>query len=73
MNTHTTQGQQVRDKILDFLKRKQVTISPVTFFEIAEEIGGASTSVVTYHLGVLEKEGKIRRDKNKARHIEVIE
>lgn len=57
---------------MDFLKRNEVTISPMSYAEIGQEIGQASASVVKYHLGVLESEGKIKRI-NKLRGIKVLD
>lgn len=67
-------GKEARQKIMEFLKREQVTmtISPVSYREIAEAAGISSTSVVDYHLGILEKQGRIERT-GQARHIKVKE
>jgi SOS-response transcriptional repressor LexA len=65
-------GKEARQKIMDFLKREQVTISPVSYREIAEAAGISSTSVVDYHLSILEKQGRIERT-GQARHIRVVE
>jgi len=73
MNIKSKQGDEVRAKILEFLKKREVKISPVSIQEICDELGISSTSVTIYHLGVLEKEGKVKRDKVISRHIEVIE
>lgn len=72
MNISSKTGEQVREKILKYLLSREVTISPVSIDELTEAAGCASTSVTAYHLGVLEKQGKIVREKNKARHIEVV-
>lgn len=72
MNIPSNQGAEVRRKIMDFLKRNEVKIAPVSFEEIAEGVGISSTSVVSYHLDKLEKAGKIQRDKNKFRHIQIV-
>lgn len=65
------EGEEVRKKILDFLKQNVRQSANVSYREILEEVGIASTSTVDYHLKRLEKEGKIRR--NGQRSIEVLE
>lgn len=72
MNIPSTQGAEVRKKIMDFLKGREVKIVPVSFEEIAKGVGISSTSVVAYHLNILERKGDIRRDKNKFRHIQIV-
>ena len=74
MNNFTNiQGVEVREKIMQFLIKNEVRLSPVSFREIAEALGGdVSTSVVEYHLGVLQDQGKIKREPKKSRLIRVI-
>lgn len=66
-------GVKVREKLMEFLKNHKVTLSPVSIRDIMEELKISSTSVVHYHLNVLEYEGKIKRNLNKARMIEVVD
>lgn len=56
---------------MDFLSEHTVTIAPVSIRDIADHLG-TSTSVVMHHLERLEAEGKIYREKEKARMIEVL-
>lgn len=55
--------------------RNNVTLFgyPPSVREIAEDIGGVSTSTVAHHLRALEYKGYIRRVHGQARAIEVIE
>ena len=72
MNIKSKQGNEVRESILKFLREKQVTISPASIQEITDAVGCGSLSVTSYHLGVLEKEGKIQREPKKARNIVLV-
>lgn len=72
MNIKSKQGNEVRESILKFLREKQVTISPASIREITDAVGCVSTSVTAYHLGVLEKEGRIQREHKKARNIVLV-
>lgn len=65
------EGEETRKKIMDFLSEHTVTIAPVSIRDIADHLG-TSTSVVMHHLERLEAEGKIYREKEKARMIEVL-
>lgn len=66
-------GPEARKRIMKFLSKNVVKLAPVSFEDIMQATGISSRSVVYYHLAELEEEGKIKRDKNIARHIEVIE
>ena len=72
MNITSNKGKQVREKIIKFLEEKQVTISPASIQEITDAVGCGSLSVTSYHLGVLEKEGRIQREHKKARNIVLV-
>jgi SOS-response transcriptional repressor LexA len=72
MNKLSKVGEIAREKIMQYLLSREVTISPVSIDELTDAAGCSSTSVTAYHLSVLEKQGKIIREKNKARHIEVV-
>ncbi len=62
--------QPTRQKILDFISvfRQEKGYSP-TVKEIAQNCGITSSSVVQYHLDLLESAGLIRRERNKSRSI----
>src|SRR2546423_12485072 len=45
---------------------------PPTIREIGDEVGISSTSVVDYNLKVLERVGRIRRDKEVSRGLELV-
>lgn len=66
------EGEEARAKILQYLKKNTKKVAPVSFRELAEHIG-CSTSVISYHLERLEREGKIKRENNVARMIEVVQ
>src|ERR1700682_1261412 len=45
---------------------------PPSIREIGDQVGISSTSVVDYNLKVLEREGRIRRDKEVSRGLELV-
>lgn len=60
--------------ILELIRNNVALVGyPPSIREIAEDIGGASTSTVAYHLRALEWKGYIRRDPGRPRAIQVIE
>jgi repressor LexA len=60
--------------ILDFIRSFSVkTKYPPTIREIGKSVGISSTSVVNYNLNVLEKQGRIARDKTISRGIKLVE
>lgn len=61
--------QQIVDFILQFMEEKGY---PPTVRDIQSGCGISSTSVVDYHLKVLEKEGHIRRDPEVSRGMELL-
>ena len=61
--------QQIVDFILQFMEEKGY---PPTVRDIQSGCGISSTSVVDYHLKMLEKEGHIRRDPEVSRGIELL-
>lgn len=61
--------QQIVDFILQFMEEKGY---PPTVRDIQSGCGISSTSVVDYHLKVLEREGHIRRDPEVSRGIEML-
>jgi len=65
------EGEEARKKIMEFLEERIKKIAPVSFQELADHLG-CSKSVIFFHLDRLEREGKIRREKEKARVIEVV-
>ena len=65
------EGEEARKKIMEYLNRNIKIVSPVSMQELADHLG-CSKSVVFFHLDRLEREGKIRREKEKARVIEVV-
>lgn len=65
------EGEEARKKIMEFLEERIKKIDPVSFQELADHLG-CSKSVIFFHLDRLEREGKIRREKEKARVIEVV-
>ena len=65
------EGEEARKKIMEFLEERTKKIAPVSFQELADHLG-CSKSVIFFHLDRLEREGKIRREKEKARVIEVV-
>ena len=66
------EGEEAREKIMKYLGERVKKIAPVSFQELADYLG-CSKSVIYYHLGRLEREGKIKREKDMARVIEVVE
>ena len=62
-------GIETRRKLFEYLKGNQVTIVPKTFRQICSDTGLSSTSVVEYHLGVLENDGFIVREDG---HIKIV-
>lgn len=62
------------EAILAYIVRHKLEHDGVapTVREIVEEAGISSTSVVCYHLGLLEAEGRIRRMKKEPRAIAVV-
>jgi len=62
-----------RQRIIDFIHRFLIKYGyPPTIRDIVNGCGISSTSVVDYHLNVLEKEGYIRRHSEVSRGIEVL-
>lgn len=64
------------ERVYDFLRERRVesvNISPVTVREIMDAMDMKSTSHVKYILDELESEGRIRREKDKSRMIEVLD
>lgn len=72
MNTPSTHGDEVRNRIIEYLKGKVSCISPVSYQDICDDLGISSTSVVSFHLKKLEKQGRIKT-RGRFRGIEVIE
>lgn len=70
MDTNLDARKRIFEFIVDY-KRAHDGNSP-TSREIVEGAGISSTSVVHYHLGALEREGKIRLGDSKSRRIEVV-
>ncbi len=68
--TLTDRQQAILDFIRDFSGK---TKYPPTIREIGKSVGISSTSVVNYNLNVLEKQGRIARDKTISRGIKLIE
>lgn len=66
------EGEEARKKIMKYLADHTTQIAPVSMQELADHLG-CSKSVVFFHLDRLEREGKIKREKERARMIEVIE
>ena len=61
MKTH---GQEVRKNIVEFLRKNQVTVSPVSLRDIARELGlGLSTAY--HHVRLLTDQGVISRNGRK--------
>lgn len=58
--------------VLNYLKRKQVKIAPVSVRDIMKDLDLSSESVVFYHLNKLQAAGLIERPKGLARQIRVI-
>ena len=46
---------------------------PASFRELAKAVNVASTNTIEYHLNILEEQGRIKRDSNKARMIQIVE
>lgn len=67
------QGKDRRTKIMRYLRsyHKQHGSSP-SQVEIAQAVGLASKSAAAHHLGILEKEGKIKLGAGKYRSIKVL-
>lgn len=65
-------GTERRDKIMQYLKEHSGVVASVSIRELADYIG-TSTSVITFHLDRLEREGKIEREPEKARSIRILE
>lgn len=72
MNKPNDKGHKARKDILAFLKSSQMTFAPVTIREIMDATGISSTSVVDYHLRMLEQAEKIHRHARKSRFIQVV-
>src|SRR5512135_3520680 len=68
--TLTDRQQAILDFIRDFSSR---TKYPPTIREIGKSVGISSTSVVNYNLNVLEKQGRIVRDKTVSRGIKLVD
>lgn len=63
-----------RDAILDFIvkyKAEHDGVAP-TVREIQKATGISSTSVIDYHMLILERDGKIRTERYQPRFIEVV-
>ena len=56
-------GEQLRQRILEYLKTHQVSIVPATIREVQKEFKMSSPTVADYHLDILEKRGNITRSK----------
>jgi repressor LexA len=69
MSPLSIKRQQIVDFILRFMEDKGY---PPTVRDIQSGCGISSTSVVDYHLKVLEKEGRLRRDPEVSRGIELL-
>ncbi len=54
-----THGDKIRQQILDYLESKTQFIAPLSYEQIAQELGFASKNTVEYHLKLLEQEGKL--------------
>ena len=65
-------GIEVRKRMIEYLKKQEKLISPVSIRELGEACFISSTSVVNYHLEQLEKQGKIKRHEGKFRFIELV-
>lgn len=61
MKTH---GQEVRKNITEFLRKNQVTVSPVSLRDISRELG-LGLSTVYHHVRLLQNQGVISRNKGK--------
>lgn len=72
MNKKSKHGNEIRDDILEYLKKHQVKHVNLSIRSLADEFG-KSTSVINWHLDKLVEDGKIKRDKKIARSIQVIE
>lgn len=73
MNTFSHTGKNKRTEILEFIKT-HISIHgyPPTRMEIGDACGIKSTSVVNYHLGIMQREKMIELDENVSRGIRVL-
>lgn len=75
-NRQTKQGNATRKRIMDYLRKHQVLISPVSMREIGEAVG-LRLAAVSHHIEVLESQNVIRRpdpdNGSRTRHIEIVE
>ena len=74
MDISKNRGKTVRHQILDFVTTftKENGYAP-SYREIMSECGIASTSVVSYHLDILEEMGLITRKGKLSRTVKVVE
>lgn len=80
MNTHrrtqrepTPEGRAMRDGLLrEIVRFRDEHGYPPTLRELAASVGLSSTSVVTHHLLVMERQGVIERKKGASRGIKVL-
>lgn len=74
MGVLKNKGAAARQQILDFLTAftTENGYAP-SYREIMRECGSASTSVVSYHLDVLEEQGLITKKRSLSRTVKVVE
>lgn len=60
MNKPNILGEANRKKIMEYLLQHVEPIAPLSYQDIADGTGIASTNTVAHHLGILQKQNKIK-------------